>query len=78
MREVDKRLGALFQVLRDTFLGEGKGRDAESYYCLGPLGPLYLCSRGLHDMSWWEPQGLLDPSAQGDDTNEKGRPSSSF
>ena len=75
MREVDKRLGALLQVLRDTFLGEEKGRDEESYYCLGPLGPHYLCSWGLHDMSRWEPQGLLDPSAQGEETDEIGRPS---
>ena len=75
MREVDKRLGASLQVLRGVFRIAERGRNEESNLCLGPLGPLYLCSWGLHDLSRWEPQGLLDPSAQGEDTNEKWMPS---
>ena len=42
MREVDKRLGALLQVLRGVFRIAERGRNEESNLCHGPLGPLAI------------------------------------
>ena len=56
--------------LRGVLLNKERGRNEETGYCLGLLGPpRSLCCRGLYDMSRWEPQGLLDPSAQGNQMN---------
>ena len=51
-----------------------QGNNDEAGNCCYPglLGPhCFCCCSGVRDMSWWEPQGLLDPSDQGNQANKK-------